>query len=185
MADQIFANRQECVDRLKTSLVLDPGSAVGEGLLNGFADACEDKRGLGGIFDLKMGQWVIKDEDLNLWSTVKDIITPMAAVGYVLSSLTAAGITGVALALIDLLRRARQSGAWLTPPHSAIVAILKKHARPLSTSEIVGELPTTNPPWTEPMVREALEGLQHIVTKKGEVALTQRTSDEKWFLAGV
>jgi hypothetical protein len=185
MANQVFKKRQDCVAWLRANFGLDSASPVAEGALAGFADACEDTSRLGGVFEAQLGRWVIRDEDLKLFATVRDVITPMAAAGYVLSSLPAAGVTGVVLAVIDLLRKARRFGAWLTPPYAEIVAVLRAHSEPLTPVEILRELPHASPPWTEQMVGEALAGLREIATKNGPVVLVQQTHDGKWCLSGV
>ncbi len=189
MTDQTFGKRQDCVNWLQTRLALDPVSAVGEGLLDGFAvtckDTCKDTGKDGGVFETQLNRWVIRDEDLNLFATVRDIIAPMAATEYVLSNEPAAVVTGVVLAVIDLLRKAKRYGAWLNPPHAEIVAVLKKRREPLTPGEILRELPSAKPPWTEQMVQDLLEELSEIVTNNGVVALVRKTRDGKWCLSGV
>lgn len=141
-----FSDRSECMARLRAALLLDTvgglAGSVSEGLLEGFADACEEATGdLPGGFRFQCGRWVIRDEDLKLFATVRDIITPVAAVGYVLSSLPMAGVTALVLGLIDLLRKSRRFGAWLTPPHAELVAVFRAHREPMSPAEILRELP--------------------------------------------
>lgn len=193
MPNAEFTDKSECQGRLRLALHIDAVEAEVDGqfldgLLDGFCDACEEPpaEAKPGVFRLQWNKWIIRNEDLKLFSTIKDVLIPMASVGYALPGIGPAGVTALVLALIDLLRKVLVHGCELNERQMQIVSVLKANNRPMSGAEIFKQLPATESEgWTVSVVEKQLEMLQAVVSQAGLKEFVEQRPDGTWWLQGV
>src|SRR5207302_1335443 len=72
--------------------------------------------------ELIIGNWVIRDDDLEVFAIIKDAILSLAGAQFVFGNLSAAGLTTIALSIVRLLRNAYAKGAKISPEQAEILA---------------------------------------------------------------
>src|SRR4051794_2359743 len=99
-----FENRVDCEDALAEQLGFsaDDGIAA-EGLMDALLKSCEPPPNeLVGCatMTIGLGRWIIRDEDLKLFATFKEVVLPLAAVGYSMYGLTSAAATAILFSVL-------------------------------------------------------------------------------------
>lgn len=180
-----FDKRVDCSKHLAVALQLEQDSVIEKGLLNAFTDACDEDRGEEPPrFAMRLGRWVVRNEDLDLFGTIKDGLLALASSHYAFANLTVSGITSVALAVYKLLRNAYRSGATVSSTQAELLAILKNKG-PCSAEQIAGAGSFGGKVWTEQQVRAELTVLTKVATRNDIVAFVGEDANGRWSLRGV
>jgi hypothetical protein len=187
--DQEFDSRADCVTYLREALGSPSLNEKAEAaVFEKLTDACEvpaeAEAAPQSPFEMRLGRWVVRDEDLKLFGAVKDSVVALASANYLLGDLTAAGAASLAFAMLQLFRNAYRFGARVSRPQSRFLAVLKRAGRPLSVGELLQALGPNDPSWNEAVVRQELAALQQVPTRNGAVAFVQSTADSRWLPAG-
>lgn len=113
-----FDSRSACREYLRQELELQGPENVTEGLLAGLVRACEAPESgsepPGQELPVILGRWVIRDEDLALFASLKDATLSLAAVQYVFQDLNAAGLAALFFAVAQLCLNAYRTGALVS-----------------------------------------------------------------------
>jgi len=142
-------------------------------------------------FDLIVGRWVIRDEQLDIFKCLRDAVVAMAPVNFFLNAPTTAAVTAVLAAVAGIARNALRFGTTLTPSQLVVVAMLRASG-PLLPEEIAAKLNDSNyfpnalpDGWTSQEVATQLNSLKEALTRNGRVALVEVASDGRWNLRGL
>lgn len=183
-----FNSRIGCATELQQQLDLSADSPLQEAMLNTFSEACyEEQEASPFEFGARLGHWVIRDDDLELFKAIKDTIVTLAGAGFVLGSLPMAGIVALILGLVELLRNVYRSGARLPESQLSILAVLKEAKQPVSINYLLDKLPSNlnGKEWDESLLRRELADLKQVHTANGFVAFVDSNEADLWILAGV
>jgi len=184
-----FEDKDLCRDQLQGLLKLSPENEQEQQILDALVESCEvvdpaqarERR-----FELRVGKWVIREEDLKLFDVVKDSLTMFASGGYLLGNLTAAGITSLIVSLVRLGRDCYLNGVTITDKQLQIILTLKKEGRAIAFRDILASLVNETPDgWNEPDLRKELEALKTMPSRNKKVEVVQSTSADEWFLTGI
>jgi hypothetical protein len=191
-----FDSRDECANFLRGAL----GSADGSGIpeqaisrwLEEFAGLCEreapnNPEG----FDIILGKkWVVRDEDLKLFSSFKDAMLALSPVGFVLHDLPLTTAMSLTFALSSALLNFGTFTGELDERQARILIIMKRAARPLAASEILDLLKPSLPKawdgvYDEDSVGTALGKLSAFPTPGGPRAFVVQLKDGTWTTNGI
>jgi hypothetical protein len=159
---------------------------IGRALLEAFSFACheedrgEERSGL----DLRLGRWVVRDDDLDLFGTIKNGLIALASSQYAFADLTISGLTSTVLALLNLLRNAHRRGAAVSPAQVELLAILKDRG-PCSVSDLATARNSIADARAEQQVREELVTLTRVTTRNDVVAFVAEDATGRWSVRGL
>jgi len=187
--EQQFNSRSRCGRRLSELLQLDPHDATSAVILEGLTDFCEESGGPTLTREIRLGRWVVRDEDLDLLAAIKDALLALATVKFAFLDLTAAGFTAIALAMAKLLRNAYLKGATVTSEQVLILSALQAANRPMPFKDLLAIVNEAGaepgPEWNDQQLRCQLERLLEVPTRSGSVKLVAQYSGDMWGSAGV
>lgn len=131
--------------------------------------------------------WVIRNEDIDVFGSVKDAIITLAGVQFAFTNLGLAGITALTLAVTRLLQNAHNKGATLEPEQAVVVVALGTAKSPILFSNLMHTMsPQTGLfKWNELELRRVLKSLKTVPALNGSVAFVEEYPDDKWGLKGV
>jgi len=153
-------------------------------ILSGLASADDDLRSenreldSGGL-NLKLGAWIIRDDDLPIFTALNTVATAVAASlvsGGLAWPLVATALTGLA----DLCWRAWRKGARLSSLQVTVYGFLKARG-PLAVEELARLLEASGQQVPLATLRATLRGLTQIDINTGNlVALAKEDKDHVW-----
>jgi hypothetical protein len=184
-----FEDKDLCREQLQNLLNLSPENEQDSRILDALVESCEvidpsqaQKR----RFELRVGKWVIREEDLKLFDVVKDSLAMFASGGYLLGNLTAAGITSFIVSLVRIGRDCYLNGVTITDNQLQIILTLKKEDRATPFKDILALLLSETPSkWNDVELRKELEALKTMPSRNKKVEIVQSTSADEWFLTGI
>lgn len=186
--DKVFDNEEDCRSCLQQALALVGRTPHESDLLEVYTTCCYEappETGQKG-FQLLVGSWVIRDDDLKVFDVIKNAIVALAAANFVFASMTAAGVTGIVAAVVQLLKEAYRSGAMITPSQAKVLVALKSAGRPLDVGSLLSLLPRDQEgDWNEDRIRAELSELASVHTRKGFAALVECNTKGHWTVKGV
>ena len=182
-----FKDKNECHAWLVKELHLDPTEQTQAALIEAFVATAAQIPTNPLRLELIIGNWVIKDEDLDLFGTIKDAILTLAGAQFLLGKLGVAGITAVTLSLIAMLRHAYGKGVRISPRQAAVLAILREADRPLSVSELLAQLGSEDgtAAWEKAALVQTLNSLTAVPARVGSVKIVEAFPDHTWGVAGI
>jgi hypothetical protein len=157
---------------------------VSSALLSGVSSAEDDFRNEARAedsqaFHLKLGAWVIRDDDLPIFEAVSSMGTALAL------SLTTAGIAWPAAAaalsqIANMCWRVWRRGAHLTAPEVAVYGFLEAQG-PMTVSALTEGLKKAGKDLAQNDVASALQSLSEIELNNGQIIkLASRDANERW-----
>jgi hypothetical protein len=184
-----FDRADECRAEIAARLAI-PAGRLGDAILDALTDVCEvSGEPAGRPFGLRVGRWIIRDEDLKLFQSVRDCFVALAAVDYLARSVTAGTITAILFAIASLAVNMRRRGTVLDASQLAVVTLMKAAGTPLSVDEIVAGIRLAPAPPERDLssseVKVVLASLRALLTKDGTVAVVEPYGSERWILRGV
>jgi hypothetical protein len=183
-------NRAECETALRQTLLLSgPPNSVQAHILAGIVDACEEPDDTPQLsprdrHQLRVGRWVIRDDDLELFQIVKTAMLAFSAAQFTFTSLSAGGATALAFSAAQLVRNVFRKGISLDPKQLQLLLVLKASSKPMAAHEIAAAL-GTDPNWSGRDVEQELARLRKMQARGGSVSLVEENSDQQWLANGV
>lgn len=175
-----FYSEEECLVELRAALGSDAegtrsvlAEEVAHALLQDMAAPSDGPASHG--FEVKLGTWAIRDDELDAFALIKDtVLVHLAVMG--------GGATGgpwVALAVTTgrLLLALYRKGVRLTPEQALVLTELRRCRDPRVPSEIAATLGSE---WNNEKVAAQLEGLATAVSRSGAVKIAERMPDGRW-----
>lgn len=173
-------------DWLQDKLQLEPTDPHHSGLVEAFTLAAAEGSDDPLRLELIVGNWVIRDGDLEIFETIKDTVLALAGAKFVFGNLGAAGVTAMAFSLIGLLRKAYAKGAKISPEQAEILASLRAVGRPVSVPHLLDELTLSGAlEWNEPTIMRTLISLTAVPSHSGSIKIVESFPDNTWALADV
>lgn len=144
-------------------------------------------------FALKIGRWVVRDDDLKLVDELNKALVAAAGVGFFLdgTKVSAAAITGVALAMVAVLRNAVRSSASLSDDQLAVLVALANASERPTTEALLDAIESANAAvpeassWDEARLKRALSILKDYPTKAGIRHFVSVDGNGGWGLEGI
>jgi hypothetical protein len=187
--EHAFTSREACIRSLSEAVASAGGEAVDATRLVVLADSCEQDSAPppAGAFGLRLRRWIIRDDDLDLFSTAKDTVLSLAAANFVFGNMTVASATSIGLAVLQLAFNAYRRGAVVSRAQAQLLAAMAAFSRPITRDALFAYLTAADSGlWTtEEMVDRELRTLTGIVTASGPIAAVAQTPDGHWVLAGI
>ncbi|HEX4606693.1 MAG TPA: hypothetical protein VH092_00665 [Urbifossiella sp.] len=175
----------ELEQRLGLTLMTD---AIKEAMLDVLTDACYEPGAAPAVQEpnnagrnLRVGHWVIRDDDLKLFGAVRDTMLAFASASYVLRDLPVSGVTALVFAFLQLGRNARQFGGRLTDRQWQLVIALQNSGRTASRADLLKKLPG----WTEAGIDQEVKGLRALPTRAGPMKVVDELTDGQIILCGI
>lgn len=170
--DVRFEDRGACEAYLADHLNLSGGDAALEAaLLRGFADSCEseeDASSSAPVFDLILGTWVVRDQDLKLFDAAKDATLLLIPVLSLEKDYSVSAAVALLFAAVSLLRNGYVHGANVLPGQLLLLHTLKSAGHPLTPEELLQRLPPTPAlTWDVDSVKRELHALSKVATRGG------------------
>ena len=188
-AEKVFLTVDECRKAIEQLLALS-SDRWRQPIAEGLADACERSPvAPHHEFALQVGRWVIRDEDLRLFQSIKGALLAAASAQFFLATPSVSAAAGVVLAMAEAALASRQHGSLLTPLQAAVVAAMKASGRlmlPDEIAELIGTQASSVELAATPMkVEKALHELEAIPTRAGLTKLVECQQSGRWLLRGV
>ena len=153
-------------------------------LLTGISSAEDDLRSesrdeKSQAFHLKLGSWVIRDNDIPIFEAVNSAATAIAL------TLTTAGIAWPAVAtaltaLANICWRMWRKGAHLSSRQISVYGLLREQG-PLTLAALVDSLKKSGEDFTQQDVTSTLDSLSEIELNDGQIIkLVSKDSNEYW-----
>jgi hypothetical protein len=180
-----YKTKDEFLNAVSSHLATKESEAnVRSALLSGISSADDDLRVEGGggesqAFHLKLGAWVIRDEDLPIFEAVSSMATAVTL------TLTTAGIAWPAIAtalsqIANMCWRVWRRGAYLTAPQVAVYGFLEAQG-PMTLSALAEGLSKAGKSLAEDDVSSILQSLAEIELNSGQVIkLATEDANEHW-----
>jgi hypothetical protein len=157
-------------------------------MLSAFVNSCEEvsPNPTSTPFAVRLKHWVIRDEDLKVFSTIEKGVVTLAAAHFVAADLATGGLASLVMSLILLLRNIYRFTGRVSPHQARILAFMSRAGQPVSVEDVFrqptkeGELE-----WTRETVTAELEGLKEVVTRDGVKKMVEQLKDGRWVLNGV
>jgi len=142
----------------------------------------------GSALRMRLGRWVIRDEDLKLFGAIRDSLVALAAVGFAFKDLPVATLVSVGLATSTVLL-----GVWRNigrvKPDALVVLLALQHLGGSATIDEIHEAINPKPPtrekWSRVTIRAHLEQLGTVPTRADVIAVVKPLADGHWVVVGI
>src|ERR1700722_15649877 len=126
----ITNDRAACEAEIRRALLLESATTnLQEEFLAAVVDACEEEAEEEGDtkrrLELRIGRWVILDNDLDLFKVTRDAVLALAPAHFLFSGMGEAGVASLIYSLLQVARNMYRGGALLTAEQIQLLLMLK------------------------------------------------------------
>ena len=183
--EQQFDSESACQQYLARELGLDPATPNDKAMLEAFVGLSETHDSGGGGFEVRIGRWVVRLDDLGIFAAIRNALVVAAASAFWGGPVVAVPATTI-VAAVEMLWNVSRALGRVTPRQARILGLMQKFGGTVTVDELASQ-PTEDGDleWSKEKITEELVNLQQVVTKGGVRNMVEKLADGRWVLNGV